>query len=56
MGVHANAKLGPAGRYKDLEDKQVVVDGWCSRQDARDEIDAARERFRDAGRSPQEDR
>jgi hypothetical protein len=27
----------------------VVVDGWCSRQDARAEIERARERFRGLG-------
>jgi inorganic pyrophosphatase len=31
--------------YKDLEDKQVLVDGWRSRLDAEQEIAAARERF-----------
>jgi inorganic pyrophosphatase len=31
--------------YKDLEDKEVMVDGWRSREDAIAEINAARERF-----------
>jgi inorganic pyrophosphatase len=31
--------------YKDLEHKEVIVGGWCSREDALQEIDAARERF-----------
>jgi inorganic pyrophosphatase len=36
--------------YKDLErGKQVSIDGWCSRQDALDEIAAAQERLRTAG-------
>lgn len=34
--------------YKDLEHKQVVVDGWCSREDALEEIRAARARFAEA--------
>ena len=34
--------------YKDLERKQVKVDGWYSREDAVEEIDASRERFRDS--------
>jgi inorganic pyrophosphatase len=37
--------------YKDLEDKQVVVDGWHSREDAIDEIHAARGRFAEARRA-----
>jgi inorganic pyrophosphatase len=32
--------------YKDLEQKRVKVDGWYSREDAMEEIEAARERFR----------
>jgi inorganic pyrophosphatase len=36
--------------YKDIEDKRVVVGGWCSRQDALDEIERARERFRALGK------
>ena len=35
--------------YKDIENKRVVVGGWCSRQDARAEIERARERFRGLG-------
>ena len=31
--------------YKQLEHKEVVVDGWCSREAAVEEIAAARERF-----------
>ena len=30
--------------YKDLEQKKVTVDGWYSREDALEEIEAARER------------
>jgi inorganic pyrophosphatase len=37
--------------YKDLENKQVVVDGWRSRDDATAEIKAARERFAEARRA-----
>jgi inorganic pyrophosphatase len=33
--------------YKDLEDKQVVVDGWRSRDEAVRVISAARERFQE---------
>lgn len=32
--------------YKDLEQKQVKVDGWYSREDALSEIEASRQRFR----------
>jgi inorganic pyrophosphatase len=32
--------------YKDLEQKRVRVDGWYSREDALDEIEASRERYR----------
>ena len=32
--------------YKDLEQKKVKVDGWHSRQEAVDEIEEARERWR----------
>jgi inorganic pyrophosphatase len=35
--------------YKDIENKRVVVGGWSSQQDALDEIDRARERFRALG-------
>ncbi len=33
--------------YKDLEQKTVTVDGWYSREDALEEIEAARRRHRD---------
>ena len=33
--------------YKDLEQKKVKVDGWYSRQEAIDEIEAARRRYRE---------
>ena len=35
--------------YKDLEQKKVRVDGWYSREDALEEIQEARTRYRDAG-------
>src|SRR5918912_814724 len=35
--------------YKDLEQKTVRVDGWHSRKEAEDEIEAARERWREKG-------
>jgi inorganic pyrophosphatase len=35
--------------YKDLEQKKVKVDGWYSRNEALEEIDAARKRFKDEG-------
>ena len=35
--------------YKDLEQKRVRVEGWFSREDALEEIEAARERFREQG-------
>ena len=35
--------------YKDLERKKVSVDGWYSREDAYEEIEAARERYRQEG-------
>jgi inorganic pyrophosphatase len=41
--------------YKDLEGKEVVVDGWRPRQEAVREIEAARERFKRSqqrGRAP----
>jgi inorganic pyrophosphatase len=34
--------------YKDLEQKKVTVDGWYSRDDAVEEIAAARERYRES--------
>ena len=33
--------------YKDLEQKAVKVDGWYSREDAMEEIEASRKRFRE---------
>jgi inorganic pyrophosphatase len=33
--------------YKDLERKKVRVDGWYSREDALEEIEASRKRFRE---------
>ena len=33
--------------YKDLEQKSVEVDGWYSREDAIEEIEASRQRFRE---------
>jgi len=33
--------------YKDLEDKETEVRGWFSREEAEQEIDAARDRFRE---------
>ncbi len=35
--------------YKDLEQKKVTVDGWYSREDAIEEIDASRRRFEEHG-------
>jgi inorganic pyrophosphatase len=35
--------------YKDLEGKAVTIDGWHSRDEAHEEIRAARERRRAAG-------
>jgi len=34
--------------YKQLENKKVEVEGWFSREDAIEEIDASRKRFREA--------
>ena len=34
--------------YKDLEQKKVRVDGWYGREEAVEEIEASRRRFRDA--------
>ena len=34
--------------YKDLEQKAVKVDGWYSREEAFEEIEASRKRFREA--------
>jgi len=41
--------------YKDLEHKEVVVNGWCPREAAVEEIEAARKRFRDAVRDGEVD-
>src|ERR687883_1802904 len=38
--------------YKDLEQKKVKVDGWYSREEALEEIEAARERHRGDGDEP----
>jgi inorganic pyrophosphatase len=35
--------------YKDLEQKKVRVDGWYSREDALEEIEAARKRYTEHG-------
>jgi inorganic pyrophosphatase len=35
--------------YKDLEQKKVRVDGWYSREDALNEIESSRKRFRETG-------
>jgi inorganic pyrophosphatase len=35
--------------YKDLERKKVTVDGWYSREDAIEEIEASRKRFKENG-------
>ena len=35
--------------YKDLEQKEVKVDGWYSREDAIKEIEASRERYKQQG-------
>jgi len=32
--------------YKELEHKEVLVDGWCPREDAEKEIEASRSRWR----------
>jgi inorganic pyrophosphatase len=37
--------------YKDLEQKTVTVDGWYSRDDAWEEIEASRKRYSDNGYS-----
>jgi inorganic pyrophosphatase len=34
--------------YKDLEQKKVTVDGWYSREDALEEIEASRRRCRES--------
>jgi inorganic pyrophosphatase len=38
--------------YKDLEQKTVTVDGWYSREDAYEEIEASRRRFGEHGDQP----
>jgi inorganic pyrophosphatase len=35
--------------YKQLENKKVEVEGWFSREDAIEEIEASRVRFRESG-------
>jgi inorganic pyrophosphatase len=35
--------------YKDLERKKVTVDGWYSREDAIEEIEASRKRYKEEG-------
>jgi inorganic pyrophosphatase len=35
--------------YKDLEQKKVTVDGWYSREEAVQEIEASRRRFTENG-------
>jgi inorganic pyrophosphatase len=34
--------------YKDLEQKKVTVDGWYSREDALEEIEASRKRCKES--------
>jgi inorganic pyrophosphatase len=41
--------------YKDLEQKKVKVHGWYSRQEAEEEIDEARERWREKGQQQESD-
>jgi inorganic pyrophosphatase len=41
--------------YKDLEQKKVKVDGWHSRGEAVEEIEAARERWREKGEQQESD-
>jgi inorganic pyrophosphatase len=36
--------------YKELEHKEVVVNGWCPRESAIEEIEAARKRFAERDR------
>jgi inorganic pyrophosphatase len=38
--------------YKDLEGKQVEIDGWCSRDEAAREITNAQERYREGRAQP----
>jgi inorganic pyrophosphatase len=37
--------------YKEIERKRVVIDGWCTREQADESIAAAQARWREAGRS-----
>src|SRR3954465_1789734 len=41
--------------YKDLEQKKVKVDGWHTREEALEEIDQARERYREKGQQQDAD-
>jgi inorganic pyrophosphatase len=41
--------------YKDLEQKKVKVDGWYSREDALEEIENSRQRFRERAEKKDED-
>jgi inorganic pyrophosphatase len=41
--------------YKDLEQKKVKVHGWRSRQEAEEEIENARERYREMGQQQESD-
>jgi inorganic pyrophosphatase len=41
--------------YKDLEQKKVTVDGWYSREEALEEIEKSRERWREKDSGPADD-
>jgi inorganic pyrophosphatase len=41
--------------YKDLEQKKVKVDGWHSREEAVEEIDKARKRWKEKGQQQESD-
>src|SRR3954471_14839810 len=41
--------------YKDLEQKKVKVHGWRSREEAEEEIENARERYREMGQQQESD-
>ena len=41
--------------YKDLEQKKVKVDGWHSRDEAEEEIEKARARYREKGQQQESD-
>jgi inorganic pyrophosphatase len=41
--------------YKDLEQKKVKVDGWHSREEALEEIDEARKRYKEKGEQQESD-